>query len=57
MHFHKYLHPANFEFPLRVVPARSIVTSRGRYRLRVRGSHEDIYHVQVVGKGWGAVRF
>lgn len=54
MHFHKYLHPANFEFPKRAHPTKPIATQNGRYRMQVAASSDDIYHFQVTGGGWVA---
>ncbi|MCE0482691.1 MAG: hypothetical protein LV479_00450 [Methylacidiphilales bacterium] len=54
MHFHKFLHPANFEFPSRIQPSRPILTKKGHYRLSVEASADDIYHFQVTGGNWTA---
>jgi len=51
MHFHKYLYPANFEFPV-ISPNAAFRTQKGSYRMNVTGNDADIYHVQVIGKGW-----
>jgi alpha-glucosidase len=52
MHFHKYPHPSNFEFPGRIRANRPFKTAKGIYRLHARASAEDIYHLQVTGAGW-----
>jgi len=51
MHFHKYPYAANFEFAA-VKPSLSLKTRRGAYRVSVRATAADIYHIQVTGKGW-----
>jgi alpha-glucosidase len=52
MHFHKYSHPSNFEFPGKLAPNRNFKTSLGTFRLTVKASTDDIYLVQVTGQGW-----
>jgi alpha-glucosidase len=52
MHFHKHLHPANFEFPAKINPAKPFATRKGQYLLQVEASPEDIYHLQVIGGSW-----
>jgi alpha-glucosidase len=52
MHFHKYPHPSNFEFPSRVTAKRPFKTHRGTYRLNLQEAADDIYHLQITGKGW-----
>jgi alpha-glucosidase len=52
MHFHKYPHPSNFEFPGKITANRSFKTRKGTYRLAVRATADDIYHLQITGKGW-----
>jgi len=51
MHFHKYPHPANFEFPT-AISNGAFKTTKGIYRMQVRACAEDIYHFQITGKGW-----
>jgi alpha-glucosidase len=52
MHFHKYPHPSNFQFPGRITADAAFKTGLGRYHLKVRASAEDIYHLQITGPGW-----
>jgi alpha-glucosidase len=52
MHFHKYPHPSNFEFPGRITANHSFKTRKGTYRLSVRTTADDIYHLRITGKGW-----
>ena len=52
MHFHKYPHPSNFEFPGKITANRAFKTRLGTYRLNVCAAADDIYHLQVTGKGW-----
>jgi alpha-glucosidase len=54
MHFHKFLHPANFEFPTGIRCNQTIQTRVGRYRLQVAASGDDIYHLSVTGGNWTA---
>lgn len=51
MHFHKYSYPSNFEF-VTIFPSRSFKTNRGKYHLNVRTGADDVYHLQITGKGW-----
>ena len=52
MHFHKYPHPANFEFSAAALPGASFATACGHYRMRSEVSHAGIHHLQVTGKSW-----
>jgi len=52
MHFHKYPHPSNFEFPGKITANRPFKTRLGTYRLNVRASVDDVYHLQVTGRDW-----
>jgi len=52
MHFHKYPHPANFEFIAAAAPGAAFATARGRFRMRSEVSPTGIHHLQVTGKGW-----
>ena len=52
MHYHKYSHPSNFEFPGKITANHNFKTRRGTYRLTVRATADDIYHLQFTGKGW-----
>lgn len=54
MHFHKYLHPANFEFPSKINTSKPFVTRKGRYRMHAEASPDDVYHLQVTGGPWSA---
>lgn len=51
MHFHKYPHATNFEF-VKVSPNAAFRTRKGAFRLRAASNGDDIYHLQVTGKGW-----
>ncbi len=51
MHFHKFPHPANFEFLSRFQAGR-FTTRLGEYRLSVRESSSDVYHLKITGRGW-----
>ncbi len=53
MHFHKYQHPSNFEFPGKITANDNFKTRQGIYHLTVQASADDIYHLQISGKGWG----
>ena len=52
MHYHKYSHPSNFQFPGKVTANRNFKNNKGTYRLTVRATADDIYHLQITGKGW-----
>ena len=52
MYFHKYPHPANFEFPSQITPCRAFETRKGAFCLEATASDADIYHLRVSGKGW-----
>jgi len=52
MHFHKYPHPSNFEFPGKITANHNFKTRQGTYHLTVRATADDIYHLQITGKGW-----
>ncbi|MCE0499380.1 MAG: hypothetical protein LV481_15675 [Methylacidiphilales bacterium] len=52
MHFHKYPHPSNFEFSGTIRANHTFKTRKGTYRLNVRANADDIYHLQITGKGW-----
>lgn len=52
MHFHKYPYPSNFEFPNKLSSALALKTRQGTFRIKVRTGLDDIYHIQVTGKGW-----
>jgi len=52
MHYHKYPHPSNFEFPGKITANHNFKTRKGTYRLNVRAAADDVYHLQVTGKGW-----
>jgi hypothetical protein len=52
MHFHKYPHPANFEFIKGLAPGRTFATDHGDYSMIARARANDIYHIQITGKGW-----
>ncbi len=52
MHFHKYPYPANFEFPSKLNSQLRFKTRQGTYRVNVKTGLDDIYHLQVTGKGW-----
>jgi len=54
MHFHKFLHPANFEFIRGNLSKKPITTQVGRYRLQVEANPDDIYHITVSGGKWSA---
>lgn len=54
MHFHKYPHPANFEFVKGLAPGRTFATNHGDCSMIARAWANDIYHIQVTGKGWEA---
>jgi len=51
MHFHKFPHPANFEF-VSLGESGRFVTRLGKYRLAVRAGVGDIYHLKISGRGW-----
>lgn len=52
MHFHKFPYPANFEFVAAINAQLRFKTALGNYRLNVKTGQDDIYHLQVTGKGW-----
>jgi alpha-glucosidase len=54
MHFHKFPHPANFEYPKALTPERASATNRGGCSMIARAWVNDIYHIHVIGKGWRA---
>lgn len=52
MHFHKYPHPSNFEFPGKMRANHTFKTRKGTYRLNIKANADDIYHLQITGNGW-----
>lgn len=51
MHYHKYPYPSNFEFAP-VSPSVPFKSALGKFQLKVRAGADDIYHLQITGKGW-----
>jgi len=52
MHYHKYPHPLNFEYPGNILPQKIFKTALGTYRMDVSASTQDIYRITITGKGW-----